>query len=167
MPKGVKADLSATGRICTLCKTYKPFAEFYVDRRNPHGFTAQCQMCMRARDKVRRGTPEGKLASQTRWKTWRENNPEKFRNQWMRKYGITGAQYDDMYTRQNGKCLICETVTPRKTGPRGRNLHIDHCHKHGKIRGLICGHCNSGLGQFREDAKLLLKAAHYLTQMCC
>jgi Recombination endonuclease VII len=167
MPAGYKADLSATGRICTACNIYKLFDKFYKDRHNPHGFTTRCQSCMRAYDFARRGTPEGKIVSQRRWKEWRENNPEKYRDQWMRKYGITSAQYDAMYANQNGKCLICETTSPRRTGPRGRNLHIDHCHVHGKIRGLICGHCNAGLGQFRESATLLFKAAHYLTQNCC
>jgi hypothetical protein len=43
-----------------------------------------------------------------------------------------------------------------------KELAIDHCHKTGKIRGLLCKNCNQGLGQFKDNIDLLLSAAKYL-----
>ncbi len=75
-------------------------------------------------------------------------------------HGITMAQYDAMLEKQGGVCKICGTNTP---GGRGR-YHVDHCHKTGKIRGLLCNRCNIGLGQFKDNSKILTAAAHYLNE---
>ena len=81
------------------------------------------------------------------------------RYRYLKKYGITVEQYDEMFAAQEGKCAICE----REDEGRGREfLHIDHCHDTGRVRGLLCFFCNSGLGKFRDDPKLLLRAIDYL-----
>lgn len=54
-------------------------------------------------------------------------------------YGITTAQYDAMLRKQRNQCAICRTVTPK--GLRGV-FHVDHCHKTGRLRGLLCDRCN-------------------------
>lgn len=58
---------------------------------------------------------------------------------------------------QDGVCAICGTA------PAGQALALDHCHDTGKIRGLLCKHCNLGLGLFKDDTTLLTKAREYLT----
>ncbi len=73
-------------------------------------------------------------------------------------HGITLKDYDKMLKRQNGKCKICGAKTP---GGRGR-FHIDHEHKTGKIRGLLCSSCNTGLGLFKDNSEILIVAAYYL-----
>lgn len=58
-------------------------------------------------------------------------------------------------------CAICgATETPGKRA----SLHVDHCHRTGAIRGLLCGPCNLGIGKFNDDPELLLAAAAYLQQ---
>lgn len=79
-------------------------------------------------------------------------------------YGITLEDYDKMFEAQKGLCAICgnpETVK-RKNDTAIRRLAIDHDHRTGKIRGLLCGDCNVGLGKFKDSANIIDKAAKYL-----
>lgn len=76
------------------------------------------------------------------------------------KFGITGQDYNDMKKAQDNKCAICETTIP---GGRG-DFHVDHDHKTGKIRALLCFPCNTGLGHFKDNPEFLEKAAFYLKQ---
>ena len=77
-----------------------------------------------------------------------------------RKYGITTKQFDAMVELQNNRCTICNiefTTESKNTVP-----HIDHDHKSDKVRSLLCGHCNVGLGAFKDNTTLLLNAISYL-----
>ena len=74
----------------------------------------------------------------------------------VKKYGITEKQYDFMLCAQDGGCWICGS-TPKK-----RRLHVDHNHKTGAVRGLLCMRCNRGLQFFSDDAKRLANAAEYI-----
>ncbi len=74
------------------------------------------------------------------------------------KYGLTLEGYAQIFETQDGRCKICG----RKPGKK--MLAVDHCHKTLKIRGLLCGNCNQGLGNFKDDLSLLLKAAAYLEE---
>jgi hypothetical protein len=71
------------------------------------------------------------------------------------RYGITMAEYWNMVAVQGGVCAICMK-------PDGKKLHVDHDHKSGKIRGLLCGNCNKALGLFKDDTKILVTALSYL-----
>lgn len=68
-------------------------------------------------------------------------------------YGISSEAYRALVEAQDGKCKICD---------RERKLVVDHCHSSGKVRGLLCYSCNTSLGQFNDDPKLLIKAITYL-----
>ncbi|QFG10434.1 endonuclease VII [Mycobacterium phage Anthony] len=77
---------------------------------------------------------------------------------WMSVYGITAAMYWLIYKFQGGKCYICR----RATGARKR-LSVDHCHKTGYVRGLLCQKCNRDvLGHLRDDPEALQRAIDYL-----
>lgn len=75
------------------------------------------------------------------------------------KYGITGEQWDAMFLAQGSCCKICK----RTDSGKKVNWHTDHCHKTGKIRGILCHRCNVGLGCFKDDIKQLKLAVQYLT----
>lgn len=75
------------------------------------------------------------------------------------RYGLTPEEFDAMKASQNNVCAICGTN--RDLG-RGRELHVDHNHETGKVRGLLCNFCNRGLGLFRDNIELLDKAKEYL-----
>lgn len=83
-----------------------------------------------------------------------------------RHYGISKVRYLEMVESQNGLCAICgneETATKRGSTEK-RSLAVDHCHKGGHVRGLLCSKCNTGLGSFRDNPSLLSAAIAYLAK---
>jgi hypothetical protein len=75
-------------------------------------------------------------------------------------YGITPEQFDAMVTAQGGVCVLCGNPPAGKR--HTQVLHIDHDHRTGRVRGLLCDTCNVGLGSFRDNPDLLKRAAAYL-----
>lgn len=95
-------------------------------------------------------------------KAWNKANPDRIRKIWRRatlkaKYGLSLEEYDRLCKEQRGVCAICNQ--PEKPGKR---LVVDHNHKTGQQRGLLCNLCNSGLGYFRENLGFLSAAQIYL-----
>jgi len=113
-------------------------------------------------------------------KQWRHENPEqtkkqlrdnyyrniskyntpkdmKYQRNWQlkKKYNITQEDYEILLEQQNFKCAICKEESDKK-------LHIDHDHKTGKVRGLLCSPCNTGLGLMKDSILLLQNAMIYL-----
>jgi recombination endonuclease VII len=72
----------------------------------------------------------------------------------LRKYGLTQDEYDQLLRDQGGRCPGCRTTDP---GVKG--WCIDHCHKSGRVRGLLCGRCNTMLGLANEDPAILRSLA--------
>lgn len=76
---------------------------------------------------------------------------------------MTVDSYNDLLFSQDGLCAICKN--PESVGARNggvRNLAVDHCHETGEVRGLLCHHCNVGLGHFKDNIKLLENSIKYL-----
>jgi hypothetical protein len=73
------------------------------------------------------------------------------------KYGITQEQFTLNLMAQENKCAICNISFSDLV-----RTYVDHCHTTGKIRGIICFHCNTGLGHFKDNITLLEKARKYL-----
>lgn len=65
-----------------------------------------------------------------------------------------------MLVAQNGGCVICGSPSPKRKG--SVHLVVDHCHKTGAVRGLLCYRCNVGLGNFEDDPTLVAAALEYL-----
>jgi hypothetical protein len=72
-------------------------------------------------------------------------------------YGISLDEYDRMLEKQNGVCAVCSKP------PNGRRLHVDHDHKTGEIRGLLCSGCNVALGAVNDNTSVLQKLISYIT----
>ena|SRR3990167_3853363 len=91
-------------------------------------------------------------------KRWRDSNPEKAHNATLKYwYGITVEQYNQLFVDQKGLCAICKEQSEKR-------LCVDHEHDTGRIRGLLCRACNSGLGHFKENTNNFLNAIKYLTK---
>jgi hypothetical protein len=77
-------------------------------------------------------------------------------------YGLTLKDYSALEEKQGGACAICGATD---TGYRNTlNLVIDHCHETGVVRGLLCHHCNRGLGHFRDSEEVMIKAIQYIKE---
>ena len=75
------------------------------------------------------------------------------------KYGLTTEQFDALLAGQGGVCAICGTL---EWMGRGNAPHTDHDHATGRVRGVLCGNCNNGIGMFGDDPARLRAAADYL-----
>ena len=71
----------------------------------------------------------------------------------LRKYSMTVEDFEHLADNCSGRCSICEEQD---------ELVIDHDHKTGKIRGLLCSSCNKGLGMFRDSPSRIRNAINYL-----
>lgn len=154
---------------CTRCLQMLPIGNFRKRPRRPEtgkrlGRWSYCRQCeiniVKTVPGRRESANSNTYASRRRLK---ENNPEEYRRRYrkshLRKYhGITIADYDRLFKEQNGHCAICENP------PSGVSLHVDHDHLTGRIRGLLCAHCNTGIGLLRDDQLLLDKAAKYISK---
>lgn len=79
----------------------------------------------------------------------------------MKTYNMTIEDWNEMYKKQNGCCAICGIH--QMNIPNNGKLHVDHNHKTGKVRGLLCSRCNQVLGLFDEDVERMQNAYDYLT----
>ncbi len=121
---------------CRLCHETKPIEDFYKS----HG---RCKRCYLDHLKTKR-TPGSR----------REYNL-------MYTRGITLEQYEAMLAEQNGQCAICLSVTP-KSPKRVKHWYIDHCHRTGVVRGLLCNACNRAIGNLNDDISNFERAILYL-----
>src|SRR5262245_37278059 len=86
---------------------------------------------------------------------WRVANRDKVEaSRQKRRYGLSTKDRKALLARQGGVCGICKR--------KGRKLHVDHCHETDKVRGLLCGKCNRGLGHYDDEPDLMRAAADYL-----
>lgn len=81
-------------------------------------------------------------------------------SRYKRYYGISLDEREAMLAQQGHKCKICRVSLVTIS----RNTHIDHCHKTGKVRGILCSQCNKALGLFKDDPHLVGKALMYLIE---
>lgn len=144
---------------CQHCKETKRVDAFYKVKSYYDGLNKNCKACSaKFHDKWRKNNLSKVSAGA---KKWRDAHPERTRDYSIKQnYGLPFGTYQKMFDEQNGQCAICETATP---GGKG-SFHVDHCHDAGNVRGLLCHHCNVGIGHFLHRIDLLQSAINYLTK---
>lgn len=129
--------------------------------RDAHGLCSQCYHKKLKQDpnyRAKRLVYEKryKEANKEKVKAWAKARSKKHESKRMfRKYGIDYDQYCHLVIIQGGVCAICK----RDNGKH--KLLIDHCHKTGKVRGLLCKKCNTGIGLLGDCAALISRAVEY------
>jgi hypothetical protein len=140
-------------RVCTSCKTEKNLEEdFYKQppsrKENGGGYLHSCKKCVLKRNR--------KSSQKNKRRVW--ENKLKYR------YGITVEEYENLLNLQKGSCSICKTKNPSQKRKPSNYFCVDHCHKTGKVRGLLCSTCNTALGLLGDSKTNLFEAINYLTR---
>ncbi|WP_079168999.1 endonuclease VII domain-containing protein [Streptomyces sp. CC77] len=169
---------------CSRCGDSKPRADFAKNRSSRDGLQSYCRPCwadyhqqrqlargmnIRPRVPVPPGhkfcRPCGMIKPHSEWNRNRSASDglstackeclkAKGRAGHLRRqYGITEAELGAMIEAQAGVCAICQSGPPE---------HVDHCHKTGRVRGVLCFNCNSAIGKLRDDPAIVRRAATYL-----
>lgn len=150
-------------KFCKKCETHKSGEEFYQnvitrkDGTERINYSTHCKECHKYAlvddDQKKR---QNERRNERRRINGREPRTEKeWRNRWYKKnYRITIKDYETLWNNQKGVCAICqqpETAIHHQTG-KVKRLAVDHCHKTGEVRGLLCARCNFLIGAIRDDA---------------
>lgn len=139
-------------KICKKCKKEKSLSDFYKDSSKKDGLQNKCKECCKKYYQSHKKQHKKTMAN------WRKMNPVAIKkHQLTTRYKIPKNKIEDVYKKVvNGQCMICGAKA------RERSLHVDHDHSTGKIRGVLCVLCNSGIGKLKESKEILLKAITYL-----
>jgi hypothetical protein len=81
-----------------------------------------------------------------------------------RLYKISYKDYEEMLDKQDHKCKICKKDGFLMKSCHKMRLVVDHCHKSGNVRGLLCHNCNRALGLLEDSEEVLLRAVEYLKE---
>lgn len=147
-------------KICPHCKIEKSISDYHKDKKNKDGLASSCKDC---RNKMAQSWYHNLVA-----KKWNKQHIERARkNQLKAKYNITIEDYDKMFMQQNGVCAVCGKTESSKNQYGLRRLSVDHNHKTGKVRGLLCAKCNQAIGLFDDNVDYLLNAVEYLRSKLC
>jgi Recombination endonuclease VII len=157
-------------RTCAQCGELKPEEEFFAATGAKGGRRPVCEAC----DKSRRPSwyQRNREAAIARARLWHREHPERLREYRLKNRdrralqmrrlhlrhtsGMTLEDYDNLLAAQDGECAICG-----EQPAVGQSMHIDHMDE--SVRGILCVRCNNGLGQFKDDPELMLRAAEYVT----
>ncbi len=136
---------------CTICKITKAKSLFSPSKINRIAHRYQCKECVAIAAK------EWRLRNPDKVKEFTRKNKRRAKDQLLKRlFGITIEHYDDLLAKQKGLCAICHSP------PSYRSLAVDHCHKTGKVRSLLCTSCNTALGSLKEDVSRCYALAKYI-----
>lgn len=136
--KGRAKYVTLTEKLCRGCDQILPASSFGArnERGGGKALRSRCKKCVSKSHKA-----------------WREKNPDASRNRnLMSKYGITEDQYLQMLEWQNGGCALCGSKESKWSSSPW--LHVDHDHKTGKVRGLLCHTCNIVVGGIENTPEM-------------
>lgn len=143
-------------KTCKRCNTEKSLSDFFGNKKRKDGVSTYCKPCQLEYQRQRYNDPESHKQHKMDRNIYLKNRKNSVRKWYLKTtYGLTPEQYDEMYSKNEGKCYIC-------LEKKDYYLHVDHDHKTGKVRGLLCHGCNNALGLFKDNKDSLLRAIEYL-----
>lgn len=128
---------------CYACATEKEDRDFYPNKAKKDGLSTECKTCSRSKASKYHHTNTSKVRNSNR----------------LRRYGVDEKTYLSMLVQQDNKCCICKQSAA--DSPKGI-LFVDHCHSSGKVRGLLCHHCNLVIGHAKDSIDTLEQSIVYL-----
>jgi hypothetical protein len=144
-------------KVCTVCRILKSLDEFSNRKVSRDGKRSECKSCSTKSAMLWAKKNPDKVKINA--KKFRETNKESCKYRKLKdKYNISEQEYLKLVNKQKNSCAICNILEKHLR----RALDVDHCHKTGKVRGLLCEKCNKAIGIFNDDIKLFKKAINYL-----
>ncbi len=122
---------------CPSCGVTKPVEDFPRDKRRRSGRACYCKPCHNEKNRHSK-----------------QRNGGARRYHLRKRYGVEPAQVETMVAEQGGMCVVCRVNVATQ---------VDHDHETGRVRGILCGDCNNGLGAFRDDPEIVMSAIDYLS----
>lgn len=142
---------------CCKCKALLEAVEFSKDKRRPDGLRSDCRSCLAAYNKAYQAKHKDRIKQQK--KTYDKLHRNVVRERQVQKvYSLSADEHGALREMQANACAIC--YAPVET--LRRDLAIDHNHRTGEVRGLLCDRHNMALGLFDDDTRLLRRAVDYL-----
>ncbi len=162
--------ISDEGRLCRTCNSRKLDSDFGRDERSKDGLAWRCHACAKKTHKRWRDRNSDHVRDVARGvrRERYKNEPVKdrkiLRTSRLKKFGLTYEDFERMLILQGYKCDICakEITVDSDKHSYAKSACVDHNHDTGKVRGLLCSRCNTGIGLLGDDARLLQIAADYL-----
>ncbi len=133
---------------CSSCKEEKDESLFPLARGKARGYAWVCKECKKAKHQAKKASMSSEDWFLTQRKYWLKSE-----------YGLTLEDYNNKVKEQDHKCAICKCD---ETDAFKGLLFVDHCHTTGTVRGLLCHHCNTALGKFRDSKEILTSAIDYV-----
>lgn len=152
-------------KLCPHCQVERLFGDFLKSKHHCDGLSSWCKFCLSEFKKIY--YQENRKEIDNKHKEYFIKNFKKMKkyhqdyskqDHLKRTYNLDFDKYLNMLESQNGVCAICGQ--PEKI--KNQTLSVDHDHKTGKVRGLLCRECNWSLGGFKDDIEILYKAIEYL-----
>ncbi len=146
-------------KVCTKCGLNQPISNFNKQSECRGGRNSRCKSCISEYKK--KWKIVNKEAVRLKGAKYYQENRARLCKlgriaKLKRDYGLTEEEFNKMKVQQNNACAICGNKA------KGKNLDIDHCHKSGRVRQLLCNCCNTGLGYFKDNSLLLVAASQYI-----
>jgi protein-arginine kinase activator protein McsA len=138
---------------CTKCKEWKPLEDFVTAINTTTGRAAACKNCVNSERKYKY---HNDLEFKSKFKAQTKKSRLKLQ------YNLSVEAHNKMLESQKYRCKICNT--PFDNSNNITSDRVDHCHKTGRIRGLLCGNCNLGLGNFKDNIESMKSAILYLME---
>lgn len=178
MAEQIVFDLGPKTKVCGDCKQSKPVSEFNKHYGKPRSHCKKCHSAYSGRwNKLNAAdravyvaewhSANKEIVSGHKRKHQENLTPEQIARRkdylyWRHikiNYGLTPETFQALSDAQDGLCALC-----RKPGRTGRNgkFDVDHCHDTGRVRGLLCRHCNIALGILGDNAEKMEKVMDYL-----
>lgn len=135
---------------CSKCRLEKDQSLFSIDKSRRDGLQPRCKSCSALANKEYKARKDPRELKKNQYKAFIKH-----------KYGVSVEWVEERLAAHNNKCKVCGAKMELHTN----TVAIDHCHKTGEVRDIVCKKCNTAMGHFRDDPKLIAKAIDYLTEM--
>jgi hypothetical protein len=153
--------------LCQLCNIERPIEDFTIlYQRKDNGLVYRRHECVECRKQVNKRPDQKEKAASRKYRYDRSAKGWEAKSKWRfkREYGISVEDARHLLSAQDGRCANIACCKQIEFGVKDRKkiAVIDHCHKTGRVRGVMCDMCNKTMGMSADNPAILMGLANYL-----